>query len=226
LKQIILLFYTLLFIVVIISCGKKLLSPTTVFSEQNVSLIPNTFTISEPYKFAPYDLPNEMKRVKTNYLQMKEYAKKNKCNTNYVFVIDMRIPSFKKRFFVYNSLKDSIINSGLVAHGVGTETYKGYLIFSNTPDSRMTSLGKYKVGESYNGLYGFSYRLRGLDSTNNKALQRGIVLHSYQNVPDEKTTNYPLILSYGCPMVSTNFFENLKGYISKDKKPIMLSIIY
>jgi hypothetical protein len=217
------IYYIIFFLLVIGGCVRKI---TTSNKEQNVAFPPNTYTTGDPYKFASYDLAYEMKRVKSNYLQMKDYAAKNKCNTNYVFVIDMRIPSFKKRFFVYNSLKDSIIQTGLVAHGIGSETYKGYLIFSNIPDSRMTSLGKYKIGESYNGLYGFSYRLRGLDSTNNKALERGVVLHSYQNVPDEKTNTYPLILSYGCPMVSPNFFEKLKVYISKDKKPILLSIIY
>jgi hypothetical protein len=169
----------------------------------------------------------EMIKVTNNRLLLKEYAAKNKCNQDYAFIIDMRIPSYKKRFFVYNLKKDSLLTSGLVAHGTGSETFKGELVFSNTPDSRCSSLGKYKIGTSYNGIWGFSYRLTGLDSTNSKALQRAIVLHSLSCIPDNETDEYPICFSYGCPMVSPAFLQQLKGYISKQgKNPILLSIIY
>jgi hypothetical protein len=174
-----------------------------------------------------YNLATELARVKLHYAGLKSYAAVNKLSSQYIFVIDMRLPSYKKRFFVYNQKNDSLIATALVSHGVGTETYKGYLIFSNTPDSRMSSLGKYKIGVSYNGAYGFSYRLHGLDSTNNKALQRGVVIHSYPTVPDVERAEGPIVLSYGCPMVSPGFLEQLKGYISSQKKTlILLSIIY
>lgn len=117
--------------------------------------------------------------------------------------------------------------SGLVAHGTGSETFKGELVFSNIPDSRCTSLGKYKIGVSYKGMYGLSYRLHGLDSTNNKALARAIVLHGNSCVPDEEEYEYPICFSYGCPMVSSGFLKKLKPYIDKQgKTPVLLSIIY
>jgi hypothetical protein len=76
-------------------------------------------------------------------------------------------------------------------------------------------------------MYGFSYRLLGLDSTNNKALERAIVLHGHSCVPDKEADAYPICFSYGCPMVSPTFLQQLKGYISKQgKKPILMSIIY
>ena len=178
--------------------------------------------------FAPtFEINAEMAKVKNNRTLLKIYAAKNKCNQDYAFIIDMRIPSYKKRFFVYNLKKDSLINSGFVAHGTGSETFRGELLFSNVPDSRCTSLGKYKIGASYKGIYGFSYRLQGLDSTNNKALERAIVLHGHACVPDKETDEYPICFSYGCPMVSPVFLQNLKGYIAKQgKMPILLSIIY
>jgi len=181
------------------------------------------------YKYAApvYNLNEEMTRVDRSRSELELYALKNKCNTRYAFVADMRIPSFKKRFFVFDLAKDSIINSGYVAHGTGSETFKNELIFSNVPDSRCTSLGKYKIGASYKGMYGLSYRLYGLDSTNNNALKRAIVLHGHGCVPDKGYDEYPICFSYGCPMVSTRFLQILKGYISRQgKEPILLSIIY
>jgi L,D-transpeptidase catalytic domain len=179
------------------------------------------------YTVPTYEINTEMNKVSLTEKSLKTYAAKNKCNTNYAFVINMRIPSYKKRFFIYNLKKDSIISSGLVAHGTGSETFKGQLVFSNIPDSRCTSLGKYKIGYSYMGMYGFSYKLTGLDSTNNKAFDRAIVIHSHACVPETDNGMYPICFSYGCPMVSTTFLQTIKGYVSKQgKTPILLSIIY
>jgi hypothetical protein len=186
-------------------------------------------TAASTFKYiAPaFEMNNEMLKVKNNRALLKEYAVKNKCNQDYAFIIDLRIPSYKKRFFVYNLKRDSLLTTGFVAHGTGSETFRGELVFSNTPDSRCTSLGKYKIGGSYKGMYGFSYKLQGLDSTNNKAFERAIVLHGNSCVPDMETDNYPICFSYGCPMVSVNFLQQLKGYISKQgKMPVLLSIIY
>jgi hypothetical protein len=181
------------------------------------------------YKYAApaYNLQQEMIKVDNSRNELKQYAAKNKCNTNYAFVADMRIASFKKRFFVFDLKKDSLINTGYVAHGTGSETFRNELLFSNTPDSRCTSLGKYKIGASYKGMYGFSYRLYGLDSSNSKALERAIVLHGHSCIPEIAYDDYPICFSYGCPMVSTKFLQTLKGYIDKQgKQPILLSIIY
>jgi L,D-transpeptidase catalytic domain len=179
------------------------------------------------YLAPAYEMNAEMRKVNAARAELKLYAAKNKCNQQYAFVIDMRIPSYKKRFFVYDLKKDSLLTSGFVAHGTGTETFKGELVFSNVPDSRCSSLGKYKIGASYKGMYGFSYRLHGMDSTNNKALQRAIVLHGHSCVPDAETDEYPICFSYGCPMVSPAFLKKLKTYIDKQgKTPILLSIIY
>jgi L,D-transpeptidase catalytic domain len=179
------------------------------------------------YTVPTYEINTEMNKVSLTEKSLKSYAAKNKCNTNYAFVINMKIPSYKKRFFIYNLKKDSIINAGLVAHGTGTETFKGQLIFSNIPESRCSSLGKYKIGYSYMGKYGFSYKLTGLDSTNNKAFERAIVIHSHPCIPNTEDSTYPICFSYGCPMVSTAFLQTIKSYVSKQgKTPILLSIIY
>ncbi len=187
----------------------------------------STAATSPNYAVPSFEINTEMRRVRNTQIALKDYATKNKCNQDYAFVIDLRIPSYKKRFFVYNLKKDSLLNSGFVAHGTGSETFKGELVFSNIPDSRCSSLGKYKIGGSYKGMYGFSYKLTGIDSTNNKAFERAIVLHGHACVPDEQKSEWPICFSYGCPMVSPAFLQKLKGYISKQgKTPILMEIIY
>jgi hypothetical protein len=174
-----------------------------------------------------FEMATEMIKVNNNRAMLKDYASKNKCSLQYAFILDMRIPSFKKRFFVYDLKKDSLLNSGMVAHGTGSETFRGELVFSNVPDSRCTSLGKYKIGASYKGIFGLSYRLYGLDSTNSNALKRAIVLHGNSCVPDQEYDEFPICFSYGCAMVSTRFLLQLKSYIDKmGKTPILLSVIY
>jgi len=155
---------------------------------------------------------------------VKSYAIQNNYSTKYCFLIDMSMPSGSNRFFVYDLEKSSIVYSALVAHGSCNENFRSRPKFSNAPNTGCSSLGKYKVGELYNGKYGKSYRLYGLDNSNSTAYKRGVVIHAYQCVPDKEI--YPAVLcnSFGCPMVSYKFFSQLSEIISKSNKPILLWI--
>ena len=146
----------------------------------------------------------------------------------YCFLVDMSIPSGKNRFFIYNLKMDSIELSSLVAHGFGSTRKNSYdaLVFSNTPNSFKTSLGKYKIGYAYKGSFGLSYKLYGLDSTNSKAFERTIVLHADQLVPEKEVSPYHIFQSAGCPTVSPSFLGVLTNYIKASRKPILLWIYY
>jgi len=152
------------------------------------------------------------------------FAAKNAFSTKYCFLIDMSIPSGRNRFFVHDLEKNSIVLSGLVAHGSCNETYLSHPRFSNAPKCGCSSLGKYKIGEFYHGKYGKSYKLYGLDETNSNAYKRAVVIHAYDCVPDKEI--YPMVLcnSEGCPMVSYGFFEKISKYINDSDKPILLWI--
>ncbi len=165
-------------------------------------------------------------RMKEKAAFAKEFVDQNGFDVSYCFMIDMRLPSGKNRFFVYNLLKDSLEAAGLVTHGKGSESQSGELVFSNTPNSNCTSLGKYKIGNSYNGNFGLSYKLLGLDKTNSRALDRAVVLHSYFGVPHSEVYPASISLSEGCPAVSTTFFAQLKGYMDESQEPILLWIYY
>jgi hypothetical protein len=155
---------------------------------------------------------------------VKSYAVQNNYSTKYCFLVDMSMPSGANRFFVYDLEKNVIAYSALVAHGSCNENFRSRPKFSNAPNTGCSSLGKYKVGELYNGKYGKSYRLYGLDNSNSTAYKRGVVIHPYDCVPDKEI--YPAVLcnSFGCPMVSYTFFGKLSQIISGSNKPILLWI--
>lgn len=147
-------------------------------------------------------------------------------NQDIVFLADMAIESRYNRFYVYDVKNDRILHKGLVAHGKGSNigTY-GELQFSNVEGSNMTSLGNYKVGVDYVGRFGKSYKLHGLDKTNDQAFARYVVLHTYTFMPHEEQL-VPIINSEGCPMVSNETFKILENIIDNSKKPILLRIYY
>jgi L,D-transpeptidase catalytic domain len=167
-----------------------------------------------------------LNRLKEKASQAKFFVDENGFDVSYCFMVDMRLPSGKNRFFVYNLLKDSLEAAGLVTHGKGSQNETGDLIFSNMPNSNCTSLGKYKIGSSYNGNFGLSYKLMGLDKTNSKALDRAVVLHSYLGVPNTEVYPASICVSEGCPAVSAPFFAQLKGYMEESQEPILLWIYY
>ncbi len=165
-------------------------------------------------------------KIKTRAMVLKKYIKENGYSSDYCFIINMAIPSGKKRFFVYNLLKDSIENSGLVAHGSGSEIKNGSFVFNNTPNSLASAKGKYKIGISYFGDFGLAYKLHGLDVTNNKAFERFIVLHSHDCVPDKEVYPSPICVSWGCPTVNPTFLILLQSKIKESTKSILLDIEY
>ncbi len=150
----------------------------------------------------------------------------HRYNTKIAFLVDMKIPSGKNRFFVYDLENNKIIDQGLVAHGSGSETgVKGMLKFSNLPNSNCTALGKYAIGKTYKGIFGKAYKLAGLEETNNNALQRAIVLHYYSAVPCDEQ-DYYISNSHGCPMVNEQFFKRIEKIIDSSKSNIILDIYY
>jgi len=166
-----------------------------------------------------------LNRLKEQGRSLAQYAKEHNYNCNYCFLIDMSLPSGKKRMFVYNLKKDSIEYATLVANGAGSyREGREELEFSNTINSGMTSLGKYSIGNSYYGNFGLSYKLHGLDSTNSNAYTRTIVLHSFSQMADIEIYPRQCALSAGCPMVSPSSFAMLNQYIKGSTKPVLLWI--
>ncbi len=170
----------------------------------------------------------EIARLAEHVSEIKAYTATNhKYSSKIAFLVDMKIKSGKNRFFVYDLEHDQILDQGLVAHGSGSETgIKGDILqFSNTPNSNCTSLGRYSVEKPYKGVFGKAFKLAGLDESNNNAMKRAIVLHSYKEVPYDEQ-GYYIINSHGCPMVNDLFFKRLEKFIESSNSKILLSVYY
>jgi hypothetical protein len=168
----------------------------------------------------------ELTRLKNFSNNIETYAKKNNCNSRYCFLIDMKLPSGSNRFFVYDIKKDSILDTGLVTHGSGSDNGDKGLRFSNTINSNCTSIGKYKIGNSYSGKFGLAYKLHGLDNTNSNAFNRFVVLHSHSCVPENEVAPIEICRSLGCPTVAPAFLAKLKKYLDVSDKSMLLQIFY
>jgi hypothetical protein len=166
----------------------------------------------------------ELERIETRAVLQKDWILRHGYNTGFCFLVDMRIPSGKNRFFVYDLHKDSVVLAGLVAHGSGSASFSPTPSFSNISGSGCTSLGKYRVGYPYKGQFGRAYKLYGLDTTNDQAFNRNVVLHSWTGVPEGETYPYPICNSRGCPMVSPAFLKQLQPMIDRAGKPVLLCI--
>lgn len=94
-------------------------------------------------------------------------------------IVDFGLHSARPRFHVVN-LEAGTVRSQIVAHGSGSDPeHDGWLnAYSNTVDSWATSRGAYLTWEWYEGVYGTSMRLTGLDPDNSNVFDRAIVMHA------------------------------------------------
>ncbi len=159
----------------------------------------------------------------SNSIELKRYAEANGYNTQIALMIDYSRPSYLNRMFLINLLTGKVIKQGLVAHGDCTDFANNYSNpkFSNVNNSQCTSLGRYKIGTKYKGAWGTSYKLHGLDPSNNNAFMRAIVFHAHACVPEVEDSFY-ICTSYGCPMTSDVFFMYLQAQIDQSKTPILM----
>jgi hypothetical protein len=115
-------------------------------------------------------------------------------------IVDFSKPSSEPRFHVVD-LMNGTVESHLVAHGRGSDPdHSGFLErFSNDFGSYATSNGAYTTGDYYDGKYGLSMKVNGLDWSNNNAEARAIVIHNaWYAEPDMISQHGKLGRSEGC----------------------------
>lgn len=122
-------------------------------------------------------------------------------NNKYISVVDFTLASTEKRYYLLN-LETGSVRTYWVAHGQGS----GMLFatkFSNTVDSKQSSLGLYLTSEIYYGKHGKSMRLHGYEATNSNAYDRAIVVHGADYVSAEFIKQEGRLgRSWGCPALS------------------------
>jgi L,D-transpeptidase catalytic domain len=161
-----------------------------------------------------------------------EFCKNNNYNKNYYFLLDLSLHSGTNRFFVYDFNKKKIINKNLVTHGSCDQFDENELKwekakFDVKENSHCSMVGKYKIGKRDYSSWGINikYWLHGLDKSNKTAIDRVIVLHSWDAVANNEI--YPKFspLSWGCPAVSDDFMKLLDEKLQKTDKPVLLWIM-
>ena len=98
---------------------------------------------------------------------------------DFIGIADFAESSADPRFHVVH-LPSGHVESYRVAHGSGSDpSHSGFLDhFSNLPGSEATSKGAYTTAETYQGKYGLSMKVNGLDWSNSNAMSRAIVIHN------------------------------------------------
>ncbi|MDE1467198.1 murein L,D-transpeptidase catalytic domain-containing protein [Aurantiacibacter sp. D1-12] len=132
-------------------------------------------------------------------------------HSDVVGIADFGLHSSLPRFHFVDLIAGRV-NSALVSHGSGSDPeHDGWLNeYSNLHDSWATSRGAYITWEWYEGRYGTSVRMGGLDETNSNALPRAIVLHAADYATPAHVERWGRLgRSNGCPAFGTETFPEV-----------------
>ena len=173
----------------------------------------------------------DLTRTQQKAKQALAFCRKHDYNIKYCILIDMSLPSGVKRFMVWDFHKNDTVITGLVSHGCGINPWSGIWSkdkpeFSNTINGHCTSLGKYRVGARAGSAWGIlvKYYLNGMESTNNNAYVREVVLHSWEKVTDKEVYPNGTPEDWGCPAISNNTMKIVDALIRNQKKHLLLWI--
>jgi len=168
-------------------------------------------------------------RLREKAAQARRFCEANAYNTEFCMLIDMNIHSGLERFFVYDLIREQVIDQGLTSHGICDyqpphRSTPARPLFSNRKNSHCTSEGMYRIGKRDYSSWGINikYVLHGLETSNNNAEERIVVLHSWEQVPDEATYPKGIVYSWGCPAVSDNFMKRLDDRLRTSIQPVLL----
>lgn len=135
-------------------------------------------------------------------------------NPGVLVIIDYSKPSNEERFYVLDLNKKKLVYSTRVAHSKNSGL-EIPLEFSDDPNSYQSSLGFFLTLGEYNGAYGYSLRLKGLEENiNANAESRAIVIHGGNIVDDEYIKKYGFAgRSLGCPVLPAALTKEIVNYI-------------
>jgi len=186
-----------LFLCILLSCsyGFSLVSP---ISEKNSTYLGSIYEeLNGPIK-PDFEL---FEKAYLGYIDLKLSGHLS-SKKEILSIVDFRIPSNKKRFWVIDLNSKTILHHTLVAHGENSGK-KYALDFSNEVNSHKSSLGFYVTEETYYGKNGLSLRLKGLErGFNSNARKRYVVLHGADYATDDYLTKNGILgNSEGCPAI-------------------------
>ncbi len=129
-------------------------------------------------------------------------------NEHIISIVDLSMPSTKKRLFIIDLNEAKVLFNTYVAHGVNSGKVMASN-FSNALQSYKSSLGFYQTLGTYMGGHGYSLRLEGLEKgINDNANRRDIVIHGAPYVNESLIRSQGYIgRSWGCPALPENLYK-------------------
>jgi len=142
------------------------------------------------------------------------YVQISNKNPGVLIIIDYTKPSNEERFYVLDLNKKKLVYSTRVAHSKNSGL-EIPLEFSDDPNSYQSSLGFFVTLGEYNGAYGYSLRLKGLEENiNANAEDRAIVIHGGDIVEDEYIKKFGFAgRSLGCPVLPNSLTREIIDFI-------------
>lgn len=187
--------------------------------------------LSQSFPETPPPPKVNIERTRAKASEALTFCKGKNFNTEFCILIDMSLHSGVKRFFIWDFQKDTITHSFLVGHGCGDNPWsldlsKDKPTFSNKDGSHCSALGKYKLGERGYSDWGIhiKYLMHGLEKTNNNALARTIVFHSWDKVTDEEVYPAGTAEGWGCPTISNKSMQLIDLKLKASQKAVLMWI--
>jgi len=142
------------------------------------------------------------------------YVQISNKNPGVLIIIDYTKPSNEERFYVLDLNNKKLVYSTRVAHSKNSGL-EIPLEFSDDPNSYQSSLGFFVTLGEYNGAYGYSLRLKGLEENiNANAEDRAIVIHGGDIVEDEYIKKFGFAgRSLGCPVLPHSITKEIIDFI-------------
>ena len=196
------------------------------FAEEKLVTENTVENIQQPVEQKPQKIIIDVKSVydslnikdKINYPIFQKaylgYVQISNKNPGVLVIIDYSKPSNQERFYVLDLNKKKLVYSTRVAHSKNSGL-EIPLQFSDDPNSYQSSLGFFVTLGEYNGAYGYSLRLKGLEENiNANAEDRAIVIHGGDIVEDEYIKKFGFAgRSLGCPVLPHSLTREIIDFI-------------
>ena len=178
-------------------------------------------------RFGLPELPDrtEYKTLEERANKALAFAKRHNMNEHYALFVDYGVLSGTPRLYVWDFRNGKVIKSIHVMHGIGGGSTAEHPRFSNKPGSECSTLGRFLVTKEQGLRLKRSFRIKGMDTDNQSAYGRGLMIHAAKWVDRWAKKKYiPLSRECckGCVTVSSSGMTYLYTLINNEKKPLLL----